>query len=718
MKLFLLISLLFVVNVESTWMKYPTLMIRKAQHMLNLNDKLPAPNADAQLTRGNLQESRVEKMKAEDYIDDEEGAEEFIRALGGSSKSLLEDFEKGKLEKSRQGIVVNGNRYEKTFDQDTRTMDTSMLKPMPAKVWGNEESTEVELENRPSFIGGLLKSEKVYMHKLTERDWESDDYDFKDLPESFDWRNVNGTNYCSPNRNQHIPVYCGSCWVFGTTGMLNDRFNVAKKGKWPMTMVSPQEIIDCGGKGNCQGGTVGDVLEHAKLNGLVEEGCNVYRAVNGECSPFHRCGSCWPDHAGGCFPLTNYTRYYVKEYAPFNGTSVEDIRNKLKAEIQARGPIACAIGATKKFEFEYTKGVYFEESNLESNHIVTVSGWGREDGNEYWIVRNSWGDAWGETGWFRLVTSAFKNGSNSSKTGWKENLPKTAVLEIYKDESLCNLKTSIVLEEIAEYFLGYNVHRKSLAKYPPLPPHRKPQFLLGLRQRNASKIHWIHFLTRDDFEKWIRTMADLLQQLGKGEAAVAVQKFKAKSRHNNFSRTHQHHTDYPNENFANIFSMLIWECDSLDWGNNWHHNHHCDPHHHCNPNENDPHHHSNPNENDPHHHHHHHGSDWPNDNSPHHHHHNNHVNDGGTCVSSFKHETSFHHTDHSFHHTSDNHTSSNVDSGWSSGDGCGGWDSGGGGFDSGGGGGCDSAITCPCHSPLYMINILQENKVDLCKSNI
>jgi hypothetical protein len=45
--------------------------------------------------------------------------------------------------------------------------------------------------------------------------------------------------------------------------------------------VAFKEIIDCGGKGNCQGGTVGDVYEYAKTHGLVEEGCNNYRANNG-----------------------------------------------------------------------------------------------------------------------------------------------------------------------------------------------------------------------------------------------------------------------------------------------------------------------------------------------------------------------------------------------------------------------------------------------------
>uniref|UniRef100_A0A8R1E334 cathepsin X n=1 Tax=Caenorhabditis japonica TaxID=281687 RepID=A0A8R1E334_CAEJA len=303
--------------------------------------------------------------------------------------------------------VILANLEQGYFDSnadDSSSDSSSSSESSSESESDSDEEEDAEWDEARPYLkcGCLKKSGKVFESKTAPRVWEAAEFTGNDLPAAWDWRNVSGKNYCSPTRNQHIPVYCGSCWVFGTTGALNDRFNVAREGRWPMTQVSPQEIIDCNGKGSCQGGEIGDVLEHAKIKGLVEEGCNVYRAVNGECNPFHRCGSCWPN---ACFSLTNYTRYYVKDYGTVKG------RENIMSEIKKGGPIACAIGATKKFEYEYVKGVYSEKSDLESNHIISLTGWGvDENGVEYWIARNSWGEAWGELGWFRVVTSKFNNG--------------------------------------------------------------------------------------------------------------------------------------------------------------------------------------------------------------------------------------------------------------------------------------------------------------------
>uniref|UniRef100_A0A914Z241 Peptidase C1A papain C-terminal domain-containing protein n=1 Tax=Panagrolaimus superbus TaxID=310955 RepID=A0A914Z241_9BILA len=205
------------------------------------------------------------------------------------------------------------------------------LKPS-RKIDDSEESFDEATPNRLK-IKCYQKSGKTLEHRTYPRSWEHAGYEAS-LPQAWDWRNVSGVNFCSPTRNQHIPVYCGSCWVFGSLGALNDRFNVARKNRWPMTMLSPQEVIDCNGKGSCQGGDVSDVYGHAKTHGLVEEGCNNYQAVNGKCDMYHRCGTCWPD---SCDPVQNYTRYYIKDFGAVTG------RDKMMAEIHNRGPIACAI---------------------------------------------------------------------------------------------------------------------------------------------------------------------------------------------------------------------------------------------------------------------------------------------------------------------------------------------------------------------------------------
>jgi len=149
----------------------------------------------------------------------------------------------------------------------------------------------------------------------------------------------------------------------------------------------------------CHGGGHLEAFEMMKTQGVSDETCSIYRARghdNGiECSQMVKCQNCLPEE--GCFETPVYNQYEVDEFGPVAW------ERDIMQEVFQRGPIPCYIRANQELD-DYTGGIFIDKTGLtETNHVVSIVGWGVESGLKFWRVRNSWGSSWGEEGFFRIV---------------------------------------------------------------------------------------------------------------------------------------------------------------------------------------------------------------------------------------------------------------------------------------------------------------------------
>ncbi|KRX04902.1 hypothetical protein PPERSA_06536 [Pseudocohnilembus persalinus] len=238
------------------------------------------------------------------------------------------------------------------------------------------------------------------------------------LPKSFDYRNVKGVNYMSWTTNQHIPVYCGSCWAQASTSTIADRLNILRKNKWPQSALSVQTLINCYWGGSCNGGYPYLVYNNIKKHGGIPVmTCQQYNAKNPSvvsCGEVNKCVQCFPTKYGiqSCVPVSKFKEDYPKVQIEKFGQLKPYNNEQIKQEIYKRGPVSCTMAVTEKFA-KYVSGIFEEKTtSVIIDHLIQLLGWGEtEDGQQYWIGRNSWGTYWGEYGYFK-ITMDIKNNLN------------------------------------------------------------------------------------------------------------------------------------------------------------------------------------------------------------------------------------------------------------------------------------------------------------------
>tara|TARA_X000000950_G_scaffold280091_1_gene374008 strand:- start:118 stop:1092 length:975 start_codon:yes stop_codon:yes gene_type:complete len=200
------------------------------------------------------------------------------------------------------------------------------------------------------------------------------------LPLSFDWRDYNAVTYVKDQGQ------CGSCWSFSATGALEGAWSI---GKGKLESLSEQQLVDCSksyGNHGCYGGLMDNAFDYVEDNGLCSEDEYPYIGKGGDCK---KCDVIV--EALGCVDVTKNNQVDLKEAV-------------------SMGPVSIAIEADTKVFQLYTSGVITgDECGTNLDHGVLIVGYGEENGEKYWLVKNSWGPSWGEGGYVKIGRSESTN---------------------------------------------------------------------------------------------------------------------------------------------------------------------------------------------------------------------------------------------------------------------------------------------------------------------
>ena len=281
-----------------------------------------------------------------------------------------------RFNKKYENIVEFESRFQIFKENLHGIIQHNMDKTQNFTMTVNQFTDLTQTEFKEKYVGGL-KSVEVGSYGC-----KSFSSGASGLPDSIDWR-AKGAVTSVKDQGQ-----CGSCWTFSATG--------AAEGAWAISKgqlidLSEQELVDCAtginyGSHGCSGGQMEGAFKYLIEHGQCTLASYPYTAKDGSC---HSCSAV--AHFSSCFDVK-----------PNDQLS-------LKAAVSIQ-PVAIAIEADTRYFQSYSSGVLTSSScGTQLDHGVLIVGYGVENGQKYWLVKNSWSSSWGENGYVKIARSDSTN---------------------------------------------------------------------------------------------------------------------------------------------------------------------------------------------------------------------------------------------------------------------------------------------------------------------
>lgn len=247
-----------------------------------------------------------------------------------------------------------------------------------------------------------------------------------ELPRNLDWRNRGGKNFMTIVKDQGG---CSTCWAFSTVAVIEALYNIQRGvystqlmpetknvfpphgfyrqeiiNKAPQILaldfpdLSEQDLISCSEAGDCNGGYEFMALNYIHSLGVVTEECFPYA------EDFVNCDLCedWEK-----------TKVRIRGWSWITKATLN--KQLVKTALQ-NGPLIFYMEIYSDF-YNYRSGIYEPVASASYMGAHSVAAVGYDEKDDYWICKNSWGENWGEDGYFRIRFEACATGKYVIQAG-------------------------------------------------------------------------------------------------------------------------------------------------------------------------------------------------------------------------------------------------------------------------------------------------------------